>query len=56
MTSLAPVAFELLMGKNTKEQSDMILEPLQVLITLAILGYCPIGTKININQNFFFNS
>ena len=54
MTSLAPVAFELLRGKNTKEQSDMILEPLQVLITLAILGYCPIGTKININQNTLY--
>ena len=49
MTSLAPVALELLRGgKTVKEQSDMILEPLQVIITLAVLGYCPIGTKISI--------
>tara|TARA_Y100000816_G_scaffold209015_1_gene154819 strand:+ start:496 stop:1152 length:657 start_codon:yes stop_codon:yes gene_type:complete len=54
MTSLAPAAFELILGKNTKEQSDMILEPLQVLITLAILGYCPIGTKISISQNTLY--
>jgi hypothetical protein len=54
MTSLAPVALELLRGKNVKEQSDMILEPLQVIITLAILGYCPIGTKISISQNTLY--
>ena len=55
MTSLAPVALELLRGgKNVKEQSDMILEPLQVIITLAVLGYCPIGTKISISQNTLY--
>ena len=54
MTSLAPVALEIFRGKNTKEQSDMILEPLQVIITLAILGYCPIGTKISISQNTLY--
>ena len=51
MSILAPVALELLKGKSSKEQSDMILEPLQVMITLAILGFCPLGTKININNN-----
>ena len=55
MTSLAPVALELLRGgKTVKEQSDMILEPLQVIITLAVLGYCPIGTKISISQNTLY--
>jgi len=54
MNTLAPVAFELLKGKPAKEKSDMILEPLQVLITLAVLGFCPIGTKININQNMLY--
>jgi hypothetical protein len=34
-----------------KERVDMILEPLQVMIQLAILGYCPKGTKISISEN-----
>ena len=34
-----------------KERVDMILEPLQVMMQLAILGYCPTGTKISINEN-----
>ena len=50
----APVAIELLKGKPTKEQADLILEPLQVMINLAVLGFCPIGTKININNNMLY--
>lgn len=54
MSSLAPVALEFFRSKNVKEQSDMILEPLQVLITLAILGFCPVGTKISISHNTLY--
>ena len=54
MTALAPVALELLKGKPTKEQADLILEPLQLMINLAVLGFCPIGTKININDNMLY--
>ena len=54
MTALAPVALELLKGKNNKEQVDLILEPLQVMINLAVLGFCPIGTKINIHENMLY--
>lgn len=54
MSVFAPVALELIKGKNSKEQCDMILEPLQVMITLAQLGFCPIGTKINITQNTLY--
>jgi len=54
MTALAPVALELLKGKPNKEQADLILEPLQVMINLAVLGFCPIGTKININDNMLY--
>lgn len=54
MTALAPVALELLKGKPNKEQADLILEPLQVMINLAVLGFCPIGTKININNNMLY--
>ena len=34
-----------------KERADMILEPLQVMIQLGILGFCPKGTKISISEN-----
>ena len=36
---------------SPKERTDMILEPLQVMIQLAILGFCPKGTKISISEN-----
>jgi hypothetical protein len=36
---------------NIKERSDMILEPLQVMIQLALLSNCPIGTKLSISEN-----
>jgi hypothetical protein len=35
----------------TKEKADMILEPMQVMIQLAILSYEPIGTKIHVYKN-----
>ena len=34
-----------------KERSDMILEPLQVMVQLALLAYCPIGTKVSVSDN-----
>ena len=34
-----------------KERSDMILEPLQVMVQLALLKYCPIGTKVSVADN-----
>jgi len=36
---------------NIKERSDMILEPLQVMIQLSLLSHCPIGTKLSISDN-----
>lgn len=42
---------ETLSFNNVKEQQHMILEPLQVMINLALLNYCPIGTKISISNN-----
>ena len=36
---------------HVKEKSDMILEPLQVMIQLALLNYCPVGTKLSISEN-----
>jgi len=36
---------------HSKEKHDMILEPLQVMVQLALLSFSPIGTKISINNN-----
>jgi len=41
---------ELLRTKE-KERADLILEPLQVMIQLALLAHSPIGTKISVNNN-----
>ena len=34
-----------------KERSDMILEPLQVMVQLALLSESPIGTKVSVSDN-----
>lgn len=34
-----------------KERIDTILEPMQVMIQLALLSFCPIGTKISVMNN-----
>ena len=34
-----------------KGKQNIILEPLQVMVQLALLSFCPIGTKITINNN-----
>ena len=36
---------------HSKEKHDMILEPFQVMVQLALLSFSPIGTKISINNN-----
>tara|TARA_A100001015_G_scaffold224965_1_gene253820 strand:- start:295 stop:915 length:621 start_codon:yes stop_codon:yes gene_type:complete len=37
--------------KTKKERSDMILEPLQVMVQLSLLSYSPIGTKVSVSDN-----
>lgn len=39
---------------HVKEKSDMILEPLQVMIQLSFLSFCPIGTKLSISENLLY--
>jgi len=34
-----------------KEPSDMILEPLQVMMQLALLSYSAVGTKVSVSKN-----
>ena len=37
--------------KNSKGKIDMILEPMQVMVQLALLSFLPLGTKISIHDN-----
>ena len=37
-----------------KDKIDTILEPLQAMIQLALLGICPIGTKLRIQENILY--
>ena len=39
---------------SKKERFEMILEPLQAIVQLALLSYCPIGTKLSISGNILF--
>lgn len=36
---------------KVKDKVDMILEPLQAMVQLALLSICPIGTKLHIQEN-----
>lgn len=38
-------------GKKKKERFDTILEPLQAILQVGFLTYCPIGTKVAIHNN-----
>ncbi len=40
-----------LLTTNQKERSDLILEPFQVMVQLALVSFCPVGTKISISNN-----
>ena len=37
-----------------KDKIDMILEPFQSMIQLALLSVCPIGTKLRIKENILY--
>ncbi len=36
---------------NQKERQDLILEPMQVMIQLSLVSFCPLGTKVCISNN-----
>jgi len=38
-------------GTKNRERLDMILEPFQAIIQLCLLGHCPVGTKLRIQNN-----
>jgi len=40
-----------MLRSKDKERTDLILEPMQVMIQLALLSHSPIGTKISVSNN-----
>jgi len=62
MASLLPFqptkAFSMLYNtfvyNKQKDKIDMILEPLQSMIQLALLSVCPVGTKLRIKENILY--
>lgn len=62
MASLLPFqptkAFSMLYNafiyNKQKDKIDMILEPLQSMIQLALLSICPVGTKLRIKENILY--
>jgi hypothetical protein len=40
--------------KKTKDKIDMVLEPLQSMIQIALLSVSPIGTKLAIQENILY--
>ena len=38
-------------AEKPKERFDMLLEPMQAMSQLALLGSCPVGTKLSISNN-----
>jgi hypothetical protein len=43
-----------LLFAKPKDKIDMILEPFQAMIQLALLSICPIGTKLRIQENILY--
>ena len=43
--------FGLLSSTKKKEKLDFILEPLQAMVQLSLLSYCPVGSKLTIQDN-----
>ena len=41
----------LFMADKKKERFDMILEPMQAIIQLSLISFCPIGSKLSISNN-----
>lgn len=40
---------------RNKERFEMILEPMQAIVQLALVSYLPIGTKLHIQQNILYH-
>ncbi len=48
------VIYAALVGDKSKERFEMILEPFQAVVQLALLSHCPIGSKLSISDNILY--
>lgn len=48
------IAISTLWPDNRKERVGMILEPMQSMTQLALLSYCPVGSKLSISNNILY--
>lgn len=46
--------FKYFTSNNKKEKLDYVLEPLQSMVQLCLLSFCPIGTKLTIYDNLLY--
>ena len=54
MDAVARVATRAIGAGARKERFEIILEPLQAITQLAMLAFCPVGTKLSIAQNVLY--
>ena len=54
MEALTRVAGLAMGGGSRKERFETILEPLQAITQLAMLAFCPAGTKLSISNNLLY--
>ena len=45
------IIYNSVLSDKRKERFEMILEPLQGMVQLAMLSYCPVGSKLSISNN-----
>ena len=43
--------YNIVRSDKRKERFDIILEPMQAVIQLALLSFCPPGSKLSISNN-----
>ena len=43
--------YNFIKGERKKERFDIILEPLQAVTQLALISFCPKGSKLTISNN-----
>jgi hypothetical protein len=46
--------FKYFNSSHRKEKLDYVLEPLQAMIQLCLLSFCPVGTKLTIYDNLLY--
>ena len=45
--------YNFIKGERKKERFDIILEPLQAVTQLALISFCPKGSKLTISNIYF---